>query len=370
MKKKRILHICLSEAWGGLEMAVVKWNEVLDKNGHSNFNICTPETPLAKSLKKNSMHNLEWDSSIYFSPDFTYKLSQFLRQEKIDVIMLQSLRDLWLVSPALIGLPHIQLIGFAQMLIGVKKTDFLHRIVYSRLNHLCVLTNWQKQNMAPYLPVPYKKYKVIPNFVDCEKFTPESRTDEFRKSLGLGEHDFAIGVVGRIDPQKGQREAIKAFAKILPRFLNCKLFFVGTPTQASEESMNYHRYLENQVTQLELQGKVHFLGFRKDVHKVMANLDLFVLPSHKEAFGFVVVEAMACGTPVVGTNAGGVTEILGGGTFGRLCEPMDEISLGKELFHMLEHPEERHALAHKALKHVRDTFDSQKVYEEFEKLLG
>ena len=64
MKKKRILPICLSEAWGGLEMAVVKWNEVLDKNGHSNFNICTPETPLAKSLKKNSMHNLEWDSSI------------------------------------------------------------------------------------------------------------------------------------------------------------------------------------------------------------------------------------------------------------------------------------------------------------------
>ncbi|MCB0377711.1 MAG: hypothetical protein KDD33_04400, partial [Bdellovibrionales bacterium] len=93
---RTFLHICLSEAWGGLEMAVSKWNEVLAENGHMNLNICTPQSPLAKDLKENGYSVLEWNSAQYFAPDFTIKLNRLLAKYQIDVILLQNLRDLWL----------------------------------------------------------------------------------------------------------------------------------------------------------------------------------------------------------------------------------------------------------------------------------
>ena len=361
--KKTFLHICLSESWGGLEMAVTKWNDVLSSHGHSNLNICTPDSPLAKDLKSKGYPLLEWNSAKYFSPDFTFKLRQLFNNYQIDAVLLQNLRDLWLVTPAMLGKNDIKLIGFCQMLVGIKKKDLLHKFVYNRLDKLCVLTDWQKKALLPYLPVDARKYSTVPNFVDCEHFHPNRRSDSFRYQIGIKDDQFAIGVIGRLDEQKGQRELIKAFAQVSKKFVNCRLVIVGEPTVGEPEQEAYAQELYKLVKDLKLDSKVLFFGFRKDTNILSANFDLFVLPSYRETFGYVVVEAMASGTPVVATQAGGVPEILGQGEFGYLCKPKNADDLALKLEEALSNPDQRSEKAKKALSRVRDVYEKNNVYE-------
>jgi glycosyltransferase involved in cell wall biosynthesis len=363
MRKKTFLHICLSESWGGLEMAVSKWNEVLAEQEHASLNICTPDSPLAKDLKAKGYSVLEWNSANYFSPDFTFKLRQLMGNYNIDAVLLQNLRDLWLVSPALFGNKKTKLVGFCQMLVGVKKKDFLHRLIYKRLDHLCVLTDWQQSALMPFLPVEKEKYKTVPNFVDCERFHPNRRSESFRYQLGLKDDQFAIGIIGRIDEQKGQKELVLAFSEIIKKYVNCRLVIVGEPTVGEPEQEKYARELKKLIKELKLESKILFFGFRKDTHLLAANMDLFVLPSYRETFGYVVVEAMASGTPVIGTNAGGVPEILGQGKYGYLCEARSSSSLAEKLEEALAQPDERAEKSKAALARVREVYEKTRVYK-------
>ncbi len=368
--RKKILHVCLSESWGGLEMAVSKWNEILQENGHYNMNICTPGSPLARDLKRKAFSVFEWDSAHYFAPDFTLKLRRLVIDKQFDVVILQNLRDLWIVSPALCKIKNVKLVGFAQMLLGIKKTDWLHRLVYTRLDHLLTLTDWQIQALMPYLPVPAYKYDTIPNFVDTEKFHPQWRDKDFRYQLGFKDEDFVIGVVGRIDKQKGQMELLKAFAKLSKTFTGTHLMIVGEPTRGEVKQEKYFEQLKHWVNQTKLDSRVHFLGFQDEPYRLFANFDLFVLPSHEETFGFVVVEAMASGTPVLGTRAGGVPEILCQGEVGFLCQAQSSQALGKALQEILENETLRVEKTEKALLRAREFYDRHKVYERFINLIS
>lgn len=369
MSRKRILHICLSEAWGGLEMAVTRWNDILSENGHTNLNVCTPDSPLAQDLKSNDYDVIEWDSAKYFAPDFTYKLRKLIKNNHFNAVVLQNLRDLWIVSPALWGIENVKLIGFTQMLTNVKKKDFLHRKIYNRMDMALTLTDWQQKALAPYLPIPPEKYHTIPNFVDCKSFHPDWRSDDRRYQLGFKKEHFVIGIIGRIDEQKGQWELLRAFAKIIPNFKNARLMIVGEATLGEPKQEAYFKKLKDFVSDLKMQNRVFFKGFQKETNKLTANFDLFVLASHQETFGFVVVEAMASGTPVLGTQAGGVPEILGNGKRGYLCQPKNINDMAEKLEHILTNAEERHAKAQEALSYTRGFYHRQKVYERFIDLL-
>ena len=350
-------------------MAVLRWNEVLAEHGHYNMNICTPGSPLARNLKLGAFPLVEWDSAHYFAPDFTWKLRQMVMEKDFDALILQNLRDLWIVSPALFNLKKPKLVGFCQMLVGVKKKDFLHKLIYKRMNHALTLTDWQQGALEPYLPISREKFQTIPNFVNTKLFTPINRNDDYRYQLGFSKEDFVIGIIGRIDEQKGQLELLKAFSKISKDYGRTHLMIVGEPTLGEARQEKYFAHLKNQTESNNLEKKVHFLGFQKETQKLTANFDLFVLPSHQETFGYVVVEAMASGVPVLGTRAGGVPEILKQGELGYLCEPKDWESLHAQLLHILQHKEERNQKKDKALQWARDFYDRHSVYERFIKII-
>ncbi len=365
----RFLHICLSESWGGLEMAILKWNQILSEKGHKNTTICTPNSPLAEALKEEAFPVIEWDSALYFAPDFTWKLRKLVKQKKYDVVVLQNLRDLWIVSPALYKIKKTKLVGFCQMLVNVKKKDPLHQLVYRRLDHLLTLTDWQQGALSPYLPVRDGIFATIPNFVDTRVYHPHHRSENFRYKYGFSEDDFVIGIIGRIDQQKGQLELLKAFAKISKTFTKAQLLIAGEPTKGEPQQENYFSHIKAQVTKNGLDKKVHFIGFQKETNVLTANLDLFVLASHQETFGYVVVEAMASGVPVLGTKAGGVPEILENGDCGFLCQPKDWEDMANQLEQILTQSEEREKKAHRGLERARSFYDREKVYQRFIKLI-
>lgn len=359
--KKKFLHVCLSKSWGGLEMAVTRWNQVLTEMGNDNLNIVSPHSPLHKDLKEKGFHVLAWENQSYFSPQFTYKLRNLVKEQKVDAVLIQNLRELWLVSPALWGLSQVKLLGFTQMLVGVKKTDALHRLIYDRLDALFTLTQWQQQALSAYLPVPEHKFHTIPNFVDCTHFKPERRSPSLRKQWGVKESDFLIGVIGRIDEQKGQKELLLAFRDCIPKHPNLRLCIIGEPTHGEAAQENYFSELQKIVEHSELKERVFFLPFQKDTADATAQMDLFVMPSYRETFGFVLIEAMASGVPVVSTLAGGVPEILQEGKLGYLAKPKDVASLADQLLKALLNPAERAQKTKLALDHVRHFYDRKAV---------
>lgn len=139
-------------------------------------------------------------------------------------------------------------------------------------------------------------YHIAKNAIDLEKycFNPEI-CNKIRKTLGIGEHIFCIGHVGRFSYQKNHEFLIQVFAELHQQLKDSCLLLIGG-------HMNGDAYYENArdlVQNLHLENSVQFLGIRKDVPNLMQAMDCFVLPSHFEGLPIVGIEAQAAGLPCI-----------------------------------------------------------------------
>ena len=154
-----------------------------------------------------------------------------------------------------------------------------------------------------------------------------------------------IVACGRLHDQKGFPDLLRAMAKVRQQ-VPARLWIVGEGPQRP--------LLERMIRQLGLTDAVQLLGFQPNPYQYMAAADVFVLSSRYEGFGNVVVEAMACGTPVVSTDCNhGPAEILEQGKHGILVPPGDPEALAKQLVRVLTHPQLRERLARQGLARSR-----------------
>lgn len=167
-----------------------------------------------------------------------------------------------------------------------------------------------------------RKSMVLYNGVDVSQNAGVSIRDEF----GVSADTFVIAVVGQIAPWKRQYDAIQAFQVLQESIPRSELWIVGTP-KFREENQSYEAQLRSAVSQAGLDNKVRFLGFRNDMMNVMTSIDVLLIPSDCEPFGRVIIEAMLAGKPVVGTNSGGIPEIVLNGHTGYLVGVGDTLMM-------------------------------------------
>lgn len=305
---KKVLQLCISDSWGGLEMSAVNYARLLNANGVESFCLATENSPLANKARSSGIevHNLKANSGFF---EKTNAIRKIIREEGVDTVFVHRLRDLKPLWPALLGMPNVRVIGFAHMLLQSSKRDPIHSLLYSRLEKLVAFTHRQRDLLLPKLPLPADKYAVAYPGVDSNRFHPTKRDEALRSSLGAAPTDCLVGVVGRFDRQKGQLEFVQALKIISEKNVPFKAVMVGAPT-IGENQNNYDKEIFDYIKEHSLEHKIKFSGFIEDPSKLMASLDLFVLPSHQETFGLVVLEAMASGTAVIATDAGGPPEIL------------------------------------------------------------
>ena len=171
-----------------------------------------------------------------------------------------------------------------------------------------------------------------------------------------------IGLVGRIGPEKGQMEFLEA-ARLLTGILPEAQFIVcGDALFSDPEALHYRRSLDRLAAGL----PVKFIGWREDVYQVMAELDVLVVPSAKEPGApRVVLEAFACGLPVIAFPSGGIPEIVTDGETGFLVNPSTPEALAKRISQLvLEEPQRLRAAAQAAHaawreRHTRDRYQRQ-----------
>ena len=334
----KIAQMCLTRAWGGLEMCAVQYAQLVEKRGFTSYAILLENSPALQNIGLPAERVLTLPDSGYFSPASSYKIYQFLKANKIDAVFSHHLKDLWLLYPAARFYPVVA-IGFSHMFLrGVNKKDFLHTKIYDQLKALIVLTEVQKKASLQCLPVPEEKYVIIPNGVDTQKFNPSKRSEQIRRELFHASADnTVIGMVGRLDPQKGQWEFLQAARDLAREFPKVRFVCVGQPNRDADGAA-YKAKLENGIVEFGLKEKFFLLGHHPDVSALTASMDLFAVPSWEETFGLCTIEAMASGCAVVGTDAGGTPELIANGVTGFLFQPKNPESLATVLRRYLQDP--------------------------------
>ena len=194
----------------------------------------------------------------------------------------------------------------------------------------------------------------------------ESILNLAKGSLGEDQYIFqgaypVIIAVGRLVKAKDYPNLLNAFKKVLS-IKKAILLILG---EGPEE-----KYLKNLVNQLKIYNDVVFLGFKKNPYKYMAHSALFVLSSKREGFGNVIVEAMACGTPVVSTNCkSGPLEIIEDGVNGLLVVPENHIDLADAILKVLNNPDLANKLSLNGFERSK-YFSIEKSVKEYENVFN
>ncbi|MFN8621999.1 MAG: glycosyltransferase family 4 protein [Chloroflexota bacterium] len=194
-----------------------------------------------------------------------------------------------------------------------------------------------------------ERVRLIYNGVDLGRYDHQEACCTLPEEYGFAPGTPMVGVIGRLEPEKGQATLIDAWPLVLERVPAARLLVVGEGScrDALEAQAEAHGLLGDACSGDACVGtrharpnaKVVFTGRRDDVPAVTAALDVAVLPSYREAQGLVILEAMALSRPVVASDVGGIPEMITDGITGLLVPPHDPPALAAAIVRLLtDHP--------------------------------
>lgn len=204
--------------------------------------------------------------------------------------------------------------------------------------------------------------------IDMDWFDPKVIDSHVRNELNIGSDSFVFCFVGRIVRDKGVNELVQAFQRINEKHHDCHLILLG----AEERELNpIDDETNNTIVN---NGNIHALGRQPDVRPYLKASNAFVLPSYREGFGMVLIEAGAMGLPCITTNITGCNEIIIPNKNGDIIEPHNADALYAIMSKWVENRSEVCEMAVNARKMVAERYDSKKVrkmyYDEYKRLAG
>jgi glycosyltransferase involved in cell wall biosynthesis len=217
--------------------------------------------------------------------------------------------------------------------------------------------------------MPPARIEVLYPGVDTDRFQPGLDGSPVRREAGIPPDAPVVTLVARFQDVKGH-DVFQAMARQVAAQIPTVHFLVaGENTQSSADSAYKTRILAAAEADPWLRPRLHYLGFRADVERVLAAADGVVCSSHFESYGLVNVEAMACGKPVVSTNRGGPAETILHGETGFLVEPGDAAGLARHVIALLRDSGLRARLGMAGRRRVETHFSARVTAERFTHVL-
>ena len=295
----------------------------------------------------------------------TFKLFKFISKNKFEIVNTHTAKAgfvgrtaAWLARvPIIIHTAHGLVVH--EYLSSVKKFiyKFLERWIGKKTRKFIVVTDKVGEELIKAGIASKDKIRRIYNGIDVKKF--EAAKDISKKELrkNFNEEDIIVGTISRLVPDKGLEKLIAAFASI--EIKNSKLVIAGDgPLKNS---------LIHLAEKLEIKNNVSFIGWQNDVPKTLASFDIFCLPTLREGFGYVFLEAQAAGVPVIATKIEPLTETMRDGESALLVSPDSEKEIAEAIKRVIKDEELRLNLIANGRKNVSDNFSQKKQLEEISK---
>jgi len=359
-KRKVICFVNTQRTWGGGE----KWNQDvmvdLYQQGHQPMLISSLSSPLARRMTDQGIPGYELRISrlkvLY--PLKVFSFARILRRENVGVLVSNVSADMKTASIAarLVGVPHI--IYRRGIAIPVHNS-LINRYFFRRvLTRIIANSQETKRTILANnkLLVPEDKIQVIYNGIRASEFN-----GDFEPLYKRAEGEIVLGCAGRLSAEKGHEILLEVMAHLKEKEISCKLLLAGEGKLSQA--------LMTQARSLGVDHLVEFLGFVNDMPSFYKSIDIFLLPSQFEGFGYVLIEAMASGKPVVAFDVKSSGEIVDHGETGYLVPLNQVIDMADRVLELSADKMLRDKMGKKGRASVEDLFSFEKNKKEVTALL-
>ena len=283
---------------------------------------------------------------------FIKRLKWVLKEEQADLVHLHSRRGADVLG------------GIAAKWAGVKcicsrrvdnpESPFVAKLKYRLFDQVITISNGIREVLLSE-GVPGDKVRCVHSAVDVEKFDRPPDPEWFFQALALPPESRVLAVIAQLIHRKGHRHLFAALPEVIEKHPDIRVLLFGKGPKAEQ--------LQQQIEQQGLAAHVQLIGFRDDLHWIMPNLYGVIHPADMEGLGVSLLQAAAAGVPIVGTNAGGIPEIVRDGENGILIEPQNVSQLRDALLRLLEDEQQARAWGQAGKEIVKAEFSIEAMVE-------
>jgi len=359
-RKLNILFINSIRMWGGAEVWLMDIMHGLQNRGHEVTLLCRSGTPLAENARARGFAPVTMRMRSDFDPLVIAATRRLIRQRNIDVISTNMDKELRFGGIA------AKLSGGTCVIPSREvdyplKNNWRYRFTYNVLaDQIVANSRATKQTLlqnAPWLDAD--RIEVIYKGIDPQPFLERPQEGlALRQAFGVSAGTPLVGFVGQIIERKGIPDIVEAIPLVLQQLPEAKFFFAGEGKLSG--------FLQSEIRRRGLANRVIYAGFRRDVPAIMKAIDVLILPSVVEGFGYVLVEAMAAGKPVVATNVSSIPEIVVNGQTGLLVRTRAPEELARAVGRFLAHPPLAAQMGERGRQRVLQHFTIDRMIEHFE----
>lgn len=364
MKRIRLMQITHDLNIGGLQQVVVNICRTIDMDRYKVTVLCLKELgDLTVEIEKLGIKVILLPQRESGTDYLSFlKVAKILKKEKIQVIHTHNTQPFFdgtlaaILSEvkSLIHTDHARHFPdkFRYMIAEWLVSHYAYRIVG--------VSDHTVENLHKYEKINKLKTVVIQNGVDERAFEIEVDKDEVKKSLGIPQYSFVVGVGVRLAKQKGIHQLIYAMSEVVKEIPQAVLVIAGT----GEEQEN----LQQLAIELKLQNCVIFIGARTDIPVVLKAFDVYALPSYWEGLPMVILESMASGCPIIATDVGGVSNAITNGVNGILIKPRSPVEIKDAIIDLYKNETKRQLFVENGREIFRKNFSARGMTQRYEEL--
>ena len=361
VRRTRVAYLICSGGLGGGEMLLLNHLAHADRDAFDPLVVCATEGPLAERLGRLGVpvfilpihRQAQALGRVRVPiPSIVWRLVQLLRREGVGLIHSYTMdsRNYAHAAGLLTACPVIH-----------TSHDFwnqfkaIQRWVMNRIPaRIIVVSETVRQSLCAGNRLDPARVALIKPGVDIGRFVPRDGQDYVRTEFGLPSDTPLVGIVGRFSAVKGFDTFLEAAALVVHQLPAARFLVVGGAVLPFD---HYAEEIPRVIGRLRLHGHVILTGFRDDVPRLMAGMDVLVSASPRESYPTVLMEAAACGRPVVATRSGGGEEIVIQGETGLLVPPKNPSAMAEAIVALLTQPQQAAVMGRAARSRAEERFD-------------
>ena len=341
----KILHIEAGRNLYGGALQVLYLIKGLQESRHDNVLVCPEQSEIAAHAHNTGarIHAIPMRGD--FDLPFIGRLRQIIAREQPDIVHLHSRRGADVLGGIAARLAHTKVVLTRR--VDNHESSLQVRLKY-RLFDKVIAISGGIRNILISEGVPAEKVVCVRSAIDIKQYGLSCADTWFRKEFGLAQDVRVIGMVAQFIERKGHRYLLQAIPGILSKYPRVKFILFGKgPLEEGIRAM---------ALAAGMQSSLLFAGFRNDLERVLPCLYAIVHPAEMEGLGVALLQAAACRVPLVGTDTGGIPEIVIDGVDGYLIPPRSPQAIAAAVLKLLDDPVKARAMGEAARAIVEKEF--------------